>query len=167
MAVEAGQEGQADRAVEIGEQAEGAGEGRGQVRAQLVAQCDAVGDQVASGTDGGPQGGCGRAVGRQGTKPGTIGTQGIGQHVRVEPVVFVADGAVPAAQVLDLVGLITTTVSPAASRASTTGPSPRSMATSAAPALLRRWVRSFNPASVWLRVKRVVTVPAVSTTQTA
>ena len=65
-----------------------------------------------------------------GEQPGAVGAQGVGQHERVEPVVLVPGRAVAAAQVVDLVGADTTTVRPASSRVSTTGPSPRSIATS-------------------------------------
>ncbi len=64
-------------------------------------------------------------------------------------------------------GVITTTVMPAASRASTTGPSPRSIATSAAPALARRCTRSLRPSAVCATVNRLTTAPAASTMHTA
>ena len=104
LAVEAGQERQADRAVEVGEQADRAGEHDLQVRAQLVGHRDPVGDEVFAGAAGLAQGDGGRGVGQQRVQPGAVGAQGVGEHERVEPVVFVAGRTVASAQVLDLVG---------------------------------------------------------------
>ena len=64
-------------------------------------------------------------------------------------------------------GVITTTVTPAASKASTTGPSPRSIATSADPALARRDTKIFSPSAVCATVNRPATAPAASTMHTA
>ena len=80
LAVEAGQEGQADRAVEVGEQTDCAGEHDFQVRAQLVGHGNPVGDEVFAGAAGLAQGDGGRAVGQQRGQPGTVGTQGVGEH---------------------------------------------------------------------------------------
>ena len=104
LAVETGQKCQADRRVEGGEQADRAGEHDHQVRAQLVGYRDPVGDEVFAGAAGLAQGGRGSGVGQQRVQPRAVGAQGIGEHERVEPVVFVAGRAVAAAQVLDLVG---------------------------------------------------------------
>ncbi len=49
LTVESGQEHQADRGVEIGEQVDRAGEDVAQVRPQLVGEGDAVGDEVFAG----------------------------------------------------------------------------------------------------------------------
>ena len=103
LGVEAGQERQADRGVEVGEQADGAGEDVAQVGAQLVGRGDAVLDQVLAGPAGAAQRDGGVGVGDQRAQPGPVGAQGVGQHVGVEPVVLVAGRAVAAAQVLDLV----------------------------------------------------------------
>src|ERR1700694_4942428 len=46
----------------------------------------------------------GRWVGDQRTESSAVGAQGIGQDERVEPVVLVAGGAVPAAKAVHLVG---------------------------------------------------------------
>ena len=104
LAVEAGQERQADRRVEVGEQTDRAGEHDFQVRAQLVGHGDPVGDEVFAGAAGLAQGDGGRGVGQQRVQPGSVGAQGVGEHEGVEPVVLVAGRAVAAAQVLDLVG---------------------------------------------------------------
>ena len=105
LAVEAGQERQADRAVDRGEQADGAGEHDLQVRAQLIGYRDAVGDEVLAGAAGLAQRDGGRGVGQQRVQPGAVGAQGVGQHEGIEAVVLVAGRAVAAAQVLDLVGV--------------------------------------------------------------
>jgi hypothetical protein len=62
---------------------------------------------------------------------------------------------------------ITTTVSPAASSASTRTPSLRSIATSRAPLLRSRETRAAIPALLWAAANRSFTRPAASTTQTA
>src|SRR5664280_3150359 len=63
-------------------------------------------------------------------------------------------------------GLMTTTVSPASSSSATTGPSGRSIATSAQPAWARWRVSSANPVSVCGTVNRSIAVPVLSTTAT-
>jgi hypothetical protein len=95
---------QADRRVEVGEQSDCAGEHDVQVRAQLVGHGDAVGDEVFAGATGLAQGDGGRGVGQQRVQPGSVGAQGVGEHERVEAVVFVAGRTVATTQVLDLVG---------------------------------------------------------------
>jgi hypothetical protein len=64
-------------------------------------------------------------------------------------------------------GVITTTVTPAASRASTSGPSLRSIAASRTPARARPRTSAAKPAAVCFTVNRVTTAPAAPTTQTA
>ena len=103
LAVEAGQERQADRGIEVAEQPDRAGEGELEVGAQLVAHRDAVTDQVLAGPAGLPQGDGGRAVRQQRPQPGPVGAQRVGQHERVEPIVLVARRPVAAPQVLQLV----------------------------------------------------------------
>jgi hypothetical protein len=63
--------------------------------------------------------------------------------------------------------VITTTVTPAASKASTSGPSLRSIAASPAPALARPRTSAANPAAVCFTVNRAITTPPAPTTQTA
>src|SRR5580704_5298846 len=103
LAVEAGQERQADRGVELGEQADGAGEDPLEVLAQLVGDADPVADEVLAGPAGAAQGRGRGGVRDQGPQPGAIRTQRVGQDERVEPVIFVPGRAIAAAQVLDLV----------------------------------------------------------------
>jgi hypothetical protein len=98
----AGEEGQADRRVEIGEQPDGAREHDPQVGAQLVADRHSRLDEVGAGAHDRAQGQRRGCVGRQGDEPVAVGAQHIGQDVGVEAVVFAARGRVPAAQVLDL-----------------------------------------------------------------
>ncbi|COY64075.1 Uncharacterised protein [Mycobacterium tuberculosis] len=64
-------------------------------------------------------------------------------------------------------GLITTTVIPASSRVSTTGPSGRSMATSRAPARLSSSSSSRSPAALCSIVARRTSRPRASTIDTA
>src|SRR5271166_1187866 len=104
LRIEAAQKLQADRGIEVGEQADGAGKDALEVFTQLVGYRDAVGDEVLAGAAGCSQRGGDRAVGGQRLQPGAVSAQGVGQHERVESVVFVAGRAVPAAQVLQLVG---------------------------------------------------------------
>jgi hypothetical protein len=103
LGAEARQERQADRGVEVGEQAGRAGEDVAQVAAELVSHGDAVADQVLAGAAGAAQRHGRRAVGGERAQPGAVGAQGVGQDERVEPVVLVPGRAVAAAQVLDLV----------------------------------------------------------------
>jgi hypothetical protein len=102
LAVEAGQEGQADRRVELAEQAGRSGERAQQVGAQLVAHRDPVTHQILTGPAGLPQRGRGRAVRDQRPQPGPVGAQHIREHVGVKPVVLVARRPVPGPQVLHL-----------------------------------------------------------------
>src|SRR5215472_13547663 len=76
----AGQEGQADRRVQLAEQADCAGVGGLQVGAQLVAGRDPVADQVLAGAAGLAQREGGRAVGDQRPQPGPAGAQHAGGH---------------------------------------------------------------------------------------
>src|SRR5271170_3490119 len=103
LGVEAGEEAQADRRVDLGEQPGAARERKLQVGAELVRGRDPVADEVLTSPAGAAQADRGRAVGDQRCQPGAVGAQGVGQDERVEPVVLVAGRAVPAAQVLDLV----------------------------------------------------------------
>src|SRR5690554_201670 len=103
LGVEPGQEGQADRGVELVEQADHGGQHQAQVRTQLVGSGDTVFDQVLAGSTGATQRDGVVTVGNQWPQPGTVSAQGVGQHVSVEPVVLVAGRPVTAAQVLDLV----------------------------------------------------------------
>ena len=103
LAVEAVQETQADRGVDVGEQADRAGEHQLQVGAELVGHRDPVGDEILPGPAGLPQSDGLRAVRDKRPEPGPVGTQRVGQHERVESVVLVAGRPVPAAEVLDLV----------------------------------------------------------------
>jgi len=103
LGVEAGQERQADRGVELREQADGAGEDPLEVLAQLVGDADPVADEVLAGPARAAQGDGLRLVRDEGAQPGAFRAQRVGQDERVEPVVLVAGRAVPAAQVLDLV----------------------------------------------------------------
>ena len=104
LAVEPGQECQADRRIEFGEHTHGTGEGAVEVFAQLVGHADAVSDELFAGSAARPQRHGGRAIGDQRSQPDAVGAQRVGQHVGVEPVVFVAGRAVAATQVLQLVG---------------------------------------------------------------
>src|SRR5579875_3172711 len=104
LAVEAGEEAQADRAVDLREEADGAREGALEVGAQLVGERDSVSDQVLARPAGGPQGDGGRAVGDERAQPDPVGAEGVGEDEGVEAVVLVAGRAVAGAQVLELVG---------------------------------------------------------------
>lgn len=104
LAVEAREEAQADRTVDIEEEADGAREGALEVRAQLVGEGDAVGDQVLASPAGGPQGYRERAVGNERTQSGPVGAEGVGEDEGVEAIVLVAGRAVAGAEVLELVG---------------------------------------------------------------
>ena len=104
LAVEAGEEPQADRAVDVGEQADGAREGALEVGAQLVGERDAVGDQVLASPAGGAQSHGGRTVGDEWPQSGPVGAEGVGEDEGVEAVVLVAGRAVAGAEVLELVG---------------------------------------------------------------
>ena len=103
LGVEAGQERQADRGVDLGEQAGCAGEGIAQVGAELVRDGDAVADEVLAGAAGAAQRNGRGGVRGQGRQPGPVGAQRVGQDERVEPVVLVPGRPVAATQVLDLV----------------------------------------------------------------
>ena len=103
LGVEAGQERQADRGVDLGEQADCAGEGIAQVGAELVRDGDAVADEVLAGAAGAAQRNGRGGVRGQGRQPGPVGAQRVGQDERVEPVVLVPGRPVAATQVLDLV----------------------------------------------------------------
>jgi hypothetical protein len=89
LAVEAGQERQADRGVDLLEQADRAGEDVAQVSAQLVSQADTVADQVLAGAACAAQRDGRRAVRGQRAQPGTVGAQSVSEHERVEAVVLV------------------------------------------------------------------------------
>src|SRR5256886_2139169 len=97
LAVEAGEEAQAELAVEVGEEADGAGEGALEVGAQLVGEGDAMPDQILASPAGGAQGHRGRAVGPQRAKAGTVGAAGVGEDQGVEAVVPVAGRALAGA----------------------------------------------------------------------
>jgi len=103
LAVEAVQETQADRGVDVAEQADRAGEDQLQVGAELIGDRDPVGDEILAGPAGLPQRDGLWAVRDQRPEPGPVGTQRVGQHVRVEPVVLVAGRPVSAAKVPDLI----------------------------------------------------------------
>jgi hypothetical protein len=103
LGVEPGQEGQGDRGVDLGEEADHGWEHVAQVCTQLIGRGDAVSDQVFAGPAGTAQRDGGVGVGDQRPEPGAVGAQGVGQHERVEPVVLVSRRSVAAAQVLDLV----------------------------------------------------------------
>jgi hypothetical protein len=103
LAVETGQEPQADRGVQIGEQTDRTREHDLQVGAELVGHRDPVGNEILSGAAGLPQRDGRRAVRDQRPEPSPVGAQRIGQDEGVESVVLVAGRPVPAAQVLDLV----------------------------------------------------------------
>jgi hypothetical protein len=81
LAAGAGQEGQADRRVELAEQASRAGEHQQQVGAQLVAHRDPVAHQILTGPAGLAQRDRGRGVRDQRPQPGPVGAQHIGEHV--------------------------------------------------------------------------------------
>jgi hypothetical protein len=74
------------------------------VGAQLVARAHPVRDQVPAGAHRRPQREGRGAVRDQRPQPRPVRAQRVRQHERVEPVVFRAGGAVPAAQVLHLPG---------------------------------------------------------------
>ena len=59
----------------------------------------------------------------------------------------------------------TNTASPAASSSSTTGPSPRSIATPATPAARSRLTIDLIAAESWVKLNRAVTAPSASSTQ--
>jgi len=98
----AAQEGQADRRVELAEQASRPGERGQQMSAQLVAHRDPVADQVLAGPAGLPQRDGGGAVWDQRPQPGPVGAQHVGEHVGVEPVILVTRRPIPRPQVLHL-----------------------------------------------------------------
>jgi len=104
LAVEAAQEAQADRAVDVGEQTDSTWKDTAQMLAQLVSQCDPMSDKVLAGAASAAQCDGSRTIGSQRTQAGTIGAQGIGEHEGIETIVFVAGRTVASAQVLDLVG---------------------------------------------------------------
>jgi len=85
---EAGQERQADLAVQLREQPDGAGKRPGEMGTQLVARRDPVRHQVTAGAHGRPQGSGRGRVHHQRTQPGAIRAQRVSQHERVEPVVL-------------------------------------------------------------------------------
>jgi hypothetical protein len=98
---EALQEAQRDRAIELGEDADGAGEHELEMGAQLVGGRDAGGDQVPAGPHCGAQG---QGLGRVGVQRGpamAVGAQAIGQHVGVAAIGLVAGQAVAGAQAHD------------------------------------------------------------------
>ena len=87
----------------------GGGEHDLQMGAELVGDGDPVGDQVTAGTNRGPQRGGLLGVPFQWAESAPVGAHHVGQHhvgqhVCVEPVVVVAGGPVPTAQVLHLGG---------------------------------------------------------------
>src|SRR5215467_2828372 len=104
LAVEAGEEAEADRTVDLGEQTDGAREDALEVSAQLVGERNAVSDQVLASSAGGAQGHGGGAVGDEWTQSGPVGAEGVGEDEGVEAIVFVARRAVAGAQRLELVG---------------------------------------------------------------
>jgi hypothetical protein len=85
---ETGQERQADRAVQLVEQAGRGGERHGQVGAQLVTRRDPVRDQVPAGPDRCPQRDRRGRVGDRRPQPGPVRAQRVRQHERIEPVVL-------------------------------------------------------------------------------
>jgi hypothetical protein len=99
---ERGQERQADRAVQLMEQADRAGERGRQVGAQLVARGNPVRDQVLAGAYRRPQRGSRSRVRDQRPQPRPVGAQRVRQHIRVEPVILAAGGDIPRPQVLHL-----------------------------------------------------------------
>jgi hypothetical protein len=103
LGVEAGQESQADGAVQGGEQPDSAGEDVFEVLTQLVGHRDPVSDEVFAGPAGGAQRGGGRGVRGERPQSSAVGAQRVSQHERVEPVVFVAGRTVATAQILQLV----------------------------------------------------------------
>ena len=135
LAVEAGQERQADGAVEVGEQADGTGEEpRRWARSWLAsatrwATRSLRARQVARSADGGG------AVWDQRPQPGPVGAQRVGEDEGVEPVVLVARRAVAARRrFLTWFGLMTTTVMAGLEQGVDDRPVRRSIATSPAPA---------------------------------
>ena len=128
---EAGQERQADLAVELVEQPDRARGAQLQVGAELVVRGDPGLDQVVAGADQHPQPTVAGGVGGQRGEPAAVGAQHVGEQVGVEAVVLVPGGAVAGRSAVTCRLAMTNTVSPASSRACTTGPSPRSIATPA------------------------------------
>lgn len=100
-----------------------------QVCAQLLHSAMRVSTEFTAGADGRSQRQGPWAVGMQWPQqPGTE-RKGVGENLRFEPGVLVASRAVAAAQFLTCRSVMITTSIPAASSASTTGPSGRSIAT--------------------------------------
>ena len=75
LGVETGQERQADRRVDLGEQPDRAGEGVVEVGAQLVGDRDPVADEVLVGAAGAARADSGRAARGQRCQPGPVGAQ--------------------------------------------------------------------------------------------
>src|SRR5512132_1597156 len=96
-----------------------------------------------------------------------VGAQRVGEHLGVEPVVFVAGRAIAAAERFDLAARDHDDLQPAASSAWTTGPSGRSIATWPTPSRTRRRVNPRSSLPVWGTSKRARTWPSGSSTHTA
>jgi hypothetical protein len=103
LGVESVQECQADRGVEFGEQPDDSGQHVTQVCAELISNGHKVIRQILASPARTAQRHGGFGVGDQRTQVGTIGAQGVGEHVGIEAVVFVTGRAVAPAQVFDLI----------------------------------------------------------------
>jgi hypothetical protein len=137
------------------------------VGAELVGHRDPVGDEILSCPAGLPQSDGLRAVRDKRPEPGPVGTQlSASTNASNRSSLLPADPYRPR-RFLTWFGLITTTVNPASSRASTTGPSGRSMATSPTPSLRSRRVMASNPAWLCSVMNRSTWTPSVFTTATA
>ena len=100
------------------------------MRPQLIGCGHPVTDQVLAGPAGPPQRDRRVAVTGQRHQPSPVGPQRVGQHERIEAIIFVAGRAVAARRFFTWFGLITTTLIPASHKVSTSGPSGRSIETS-------------------------------------
>src|ERR1700758_220999 len=105
LTVESGQKPQTDRRIQVLEESYRAGIDAFKMLTQLVGDPNSVDDQVFAGP---AKWGYPRSLGAfrgQRAQPGPVGPQRVGQHERIESVVFVACRAIAAAQVLDLIGV--------------------------------------------------------------
>ncbi len=99
------EEGERDRAGEIGEDAGGAGPEALQQGAELVGEGDVGGDEVVAAAHQGAQGFDGVGLGRERAQAMAVGAQDVGQDEGVAGVALGGDGAVAGSAGLDGIGM--------------------------------------------------------------
>jgi hypothetical protein len=98
-------EGQGDRAVDVGEDRHSAGPKALEQAPELIGQSDPGGDEIVAGADQGPQRPGGIRRSPELLEPMTIGSQQVGQQVRITRIALAASGGVARPAGFDLVGV--------------------------------------------------------------